>query len=206
MLKSPNFCRAVVLGTCFAVWAEAQSFLTAISQYPQLSNFTTVMSDNPALAGALLTSSATSLTQITVLVPDNSAFDLLEAKLGVPIGSLTIQQLEPILQYHVLVGGLTTSNFTVQNGTTVPTFLNGPLYNNRSAGVALGSSGAANDPHNGQVVFIQAINANSSNSKRFIVRQLPQPIASVQGGLGHQINMTAVDGHWNGGVFQIVDK
>jgi len=206
MLKSPSFGRAVVLGACFAVWAEAQSFLTAISQYPQLSNFTTLMDDNPGLAGALLTSSATSLTQITVLVPDNSAFDLLEAQLGAPIGSLTVQQLEPILQYHVLVGALTTNNFTVQNGTTVPTFLNGPLYNNRSAGAALGSSGAANDPHNGQVVFIQAINPTSSNSKRFIVRQLPQPIASVQGGLGHQINMTAVDGRWDGGVFQIVDK
>ena len=164
------------------------------------------MNDNPGLAGALLTSNATSLSQITVLVPDNFAFNMLEAKLGAPIGSLTVRQLEPILQYHVLVGGLTTDNFTVQNGTTVPTFLNGPLYNNRSAGAALGSSGASNDPHNGQVVFIEAINTTTPNPKRFIVRQLAPPIASVQGGLGHQINMTAVDGHWDGGVFQIVDK
>src|SRR5438270_852098 len=87
MLKSPSFRRAVVLGACFGVWAEAQSFLSAISQFPQLSNFTTLMNDNLGLAGALLTSKATSLTQITVLVPDNFAFNSLEAKLGVPIGS-----------------------------------------------------------------------------------------------------------------------
>src|SRR5271155_5361204 len=173
MLNVSIFWRFLVAGAFFAAQAEAQSFLTAISQFPQLSNFTSLMYDNPGLAGALLTSNATSLTQITVLVPDNSAFDMLEARLGAPIGSLTVEQLEPILQYHVLVGRLTTSNFTVQNGTTVPTLLTGPEYNNRSAGAALGSSGAANDPHNGQVVFIQAINSNSSNSKRFIVRQLP---------------------------------
>jgi Fasciclin domain len=195
--------RAFVLSVIFAAWVEAQSFLTAISQFPQLSNFTTLMYDNPGLAGALLTSNATSLTQITVLVPDNSAFDKLEAKLGTPIGSLTVQQLEPILQYHLLAGKLTTNDFTVQNGTTVPTFLNGPKYNNRTAGAALGSSGAVNDPHNGQVIFIQA---TSPKSKRFVVRQLASPIATVQGGLGHQINMTAVDGYWDGGVFQIVDK
>jgi len=206
MVTFSIFCHAALFSAFFAAWAEAQSFLTAISQFPELSNFTTLMYDNPGLAGALLTSNATSLTQITVLVPDNSAFDKLEAELGVPIDSLTVEQLEPILQYLVLVGELTTNNFTVQNGTTVPTFLNGPMYNNRSAGAALGSSGAANDPHNGQVVFIEAINGGSSSSKRFTVRQLAPPVATVQGGLGHQINMTAVNGYWDGGVFQIVDK
>ena len=206
MLTVSFLCRAVVLGAFFAAWANAQSFLTAISQFPQLSNFTSLMYDNPSLAGALLTSNASSLAQITVLVPDNSAFDKLEVKLKAPVGSLTVQQLEPILQYHLLVGQLTTDNFTVQNGTTVPTFLTGPMFNNRSAGAALGSSGAANDPHNGQVVFIEAANAKSTKSKRFTVRQLASPVATVQGGLGHQINMTAVDGYWDGGVFQIVDK
>jgi uncharacterized surface protein with fasciclin (FAS1) repeats len=203
MFKISIVWRFLVATAFFAAWAEGQSFLTAISQFPQLSNFTTLMYDNPGLAGALLTSNATSLTQITVLVPDNSAFDKLEASLGAPVGSLSVEQLEPILQYHLLVGKLTTNNFTVQNGTTVPTFLSGPKYNNRSAGAALGSSGAANDPHNGQVVFIQA---TSANSNQFIVRQLASPVATVQGGLGHQVNMTAVDGYWDGGVFQIVDK
>ncbi|KIW90082.1 uncharacterized protein Z519_09513 [Cladophialophora bantiana CBS 173.52] len=206
MMTLVSLCRTLLLCAAFTACVEAQSFLTAISQFPELSNFTTLMYDNPGLAGALLTSNATSLTQITVLVPDNSAFDKLEAQLGAPVGSLTVEQLEPILQYLVLVGEWTTDNFIVQNGTTVPTLLNGPMYNNRSAGPALGSSGAPNDPHNGQVVFIQASNSNPTSSKRFIVRQLPQPTATVQGGLGQQINLTAIDGYWDGGVFQIVDQ
>lgn len=185
--------------------ASGQTFLEAISQYPQLANFTTLMNTNPGLAGALLTSNATSLTRTTVLVPDNSAFDKLQALLGVPVGSLSVAQLEPVLNYHVLVNELTTDNFTVANGTTQPTFLTGPLYNNRSAGAALGSSGAEGDPNNGQVVFIEAKD-EAVPERRFTVRQLPQPGVEVKGGLGHIINMTSVDGQWDGGVFQIVDK
>jgi hypothetical protein len=185
--------------------ASAQTFLEAISQYPQLANFTTLMNNNPGLAGALLTSNASSLTSITVLVPDNSAFDKLQKLLGVPVGSLSVAQLEPVLSYHLLVNELTTDNFTVANGTTQPTFLTGPLYNNRSAGAALGSSGAEGDPKNGQVVFIETKDEPTS-ARRFTVRQLPQPGVEVQGGLGHIINMTSVDGRWDGGVFQIVDK
>lgn len=194
----------------FAIFAilstvSAQTFLEAISQYPQLANFTTLMTNNPGLAGALLTSNATSLTRTTVLVPDNSAFDKLQRLLGVPVGSLSVSQLEPVLSYHVLVNELTTDNFTVANGTTEPTFLTGPLYNNRSAGDALGSSGAEGDPKNGQVVFIEAKDEPTA-ARRLTVRQLPQPDVEVQGGLGHIINLTSVDGSWDGGVFQIVDK
>ncbi|KEF63132.1 uncharacterized protein A1O9_01108 [Exophiala aquamarina CBS 119918] len=185
--------------------ASAQTFLEAISQYSQLDNFTTLMTNNPGLAGALLTSNASSLTQTTVLVPDNSAFDKLQTLLGVPVGSLSVAQLEPILSYHVLVNELTSDNFTVENGTTQPTFLTGELYNNRSAGAALGSSGAEGDPNNGQVVFIEAKD-DPIDARRFTVRQLPSPEVEVKGGLGHIINMTAVDGRWDGGVFQIVDK
>lgn len=199
-----------VLDYVFAIFtllcvASAQTFLQAISQYPQLANFTTLMTANPGLAGALLTSNATSLTKTTVLVPDNSAFDKLQTLLGVPVGSLSVAQLEPVLSYHVLVNELTTDNFTVANGTTEPTFLTGPLYNNRTAGDALGSSGADGDPKNGQVVFIEAKD-EPGEARRLTVRQLPRPDVEVQGGLGHIINLTSVNGAWDGGVFQIVDK
>ena len=163
------------------------------------------MNANPGLAGALLTSNASSLSKMTVLVPDNSAFDKLQAILGLPVGSLSVEKLEPILQYHLLVDELTTDNFTIANGTTQPTFLTGSLYNNRSAGAALGSSGAEGDPRNGQVVFIEA-KEDATSAARFTVRQLPQPGVAVQGGLGHIINLTSVDGRWDGGIFQIVDK
>jgi len=130
--------------------------------------------------------------------------------LGVPVNSLTVEQLEPLLSYLVLVGNLTTVNFTGPQGLTTPSFLTGPTYNNRTAGPALGvADGNTTDPHNGQVVFIQAAPNPSSGSKRFTVRQGTQagvPAQEVvQGGLGHKINMTAIDGFWNGGVFQIVD-
>jgi hypothetical protein len=46
--------------------ASAQTFLEAISQYPQLANFTTLMNDNPGLAGALLTSSVPAPDLVTV--------------------------------------------------------------------------------------------------------------------------------------------
>jgi len=194
-----------VAASCLLSVASAQTFLEAIAQYPQLDNFTTLMTNNPGLAGALLTSNASSLTQTTVLVPDNSAFDKLQKLLGVPVGSLSVAQLEPILSYHVLVNELTSDNFTVENGTTQPTYLTGELYNNRTAGAALGSSGAEGDPKNGQVVFIEAKN-DPIDARRFALRQLPSPGVDVKGGLGHIINMTAVDGRWDGGVFQIVDK
>jgi len=185
----------------------AQDFLTAISQFPSLSNFTTLFYDNPALANAVLSSNYSSGFQQTVLVPNNDAFIKLETKLGVPVNSLTVEQLEPILQYLVLVGGLTTENFTAPQGLTTPTFLTGPTYNNRTAGPALGvANGNTSDPRNGQVVFIQAASNSSSSSRRFTVRQGATSVHEiVQGGLGHKINMTAVDGYWDGGVFQIVD-
>lgn len=185
----------------------AQDFLTAVSQFPSLSNFTTLFYDNPGLADAVLSSSNSGAFQQTFLVPNNDAFTKLETKLGVPVNTLTVEQLEPILQYLVLVGALTTENFTTPQGLTTPTFLSGPTYNNRTAGPALGvADGNTSDPRNGQVVFIQAASNSPPSSKRFTVRQgATSAQRVVQGGLGHKVNMTAVDGHWDGGVFQIVD-
>lgn len=104
------------------------------------------------------------------------------------MSNLTIQQLEPYLEYHLLVGQVTSDNLTAANGITVPTYLTGQQFNNRSAGDALGSTGANGDVHNGQVVFLQAKQSPSQNStKRFVVRQLENPTVNAQGGLGHMI-------------------
>lgn len=101
---------------------------------------------------------------------------------------LSIQQLESYLLYHLLVGEVLGQNLTAQQGITVPTFLTGPTFNNRSAGEGLGSSGADGDIHNGQVVFLQAKNSGTSGSpNKFAVRQLQNPTVNAQGGLGHQI-------------------
>lgn len=177
---------ALSIATC----VNSQTLLEAISEFPELSNFTDLMNNNPDLAGALLTSNASSLTgQSTVLVPDNSAFTKLSALYNVSMGSLSTEQLEPYLSYHLLVGLVTSENFTAPEGVTIPTYLTGPTYNNRSAGEGLGSSGADGDLHNGQVVFFQAKSGSSSGNgtKRFVLRQLQNPTVNAQGGLGHQI-------------------
>lgn len=179
------------IGICsIAACVSAQSLLEAISGFPELSNFTALLSDDPNLAQALLTSNYTSLRgPATVLVPDNSAFNKLSALYRVSMSNLTIQQLEPYLEYHLLVGQVTSENLTAASGITVPTYLTGQQFNNRSAGDALGSTGADGDVHNGQVVFLQAKQdqSSSNNTKRFTVRQLENPTINAQGGLGHMI-------------------
>ena len=173
-----------------ATCVSSQTLLEAISDFPELSNFTALMTDNPGLAGALLTSNASSLTgQSTILVPDNSAFTKVSALYNISMGNLTLEELEPYLSYHLLVGQVTTENFTAPEGITIPTYLTGPTYNNRTGGEGLGSSGADGDVHNGQVVFFQAkADTGSGNgTKRFVLRQLENPTVNAQGGLGHQI-------------------
>lgn len=169
---------------------NAQSLLEAISGFSQLSRFTELMTDNPQLAGALLTSNVSTFGgPSTILVPDNSAFDKISVIYNVSMSNLTVTQLEPYLQYHLLVGQVTTENLTAPRGVTVPTFLTGPQFNNRTAGAALGSSGATDDPKNGQVVFLQSKPRNSTENGRrmFEIRQLQNPTVNAQGGLGHQI-------------------
>lgn len=180
-------CVPAILGLARIV--TSQSLLEAISAYPELSNFTALMTDNPDLAGALLTSNASSLTgPSTVLVPDNSAFSKVSVLYNISMSNLTVEQLEPYLQYHLLVGTVLSENFTDPAGITVPTYLTGPTFNNRSAGQALGSTGADGDAHNGQVVFFEAKSDTSSGgTKRFSLRQLANPTVNAQGGLGHKI-------------------
>lgn len=168
----------------------AQTLLQAISDFSQLSRFSQLMTNNPELAGALLTSNASTFGgPSTILVPDNSAFDKVSVIYNVSMANLTVAQLEPYLQYHLLVGEVTTENFTSPRGVTVPTFLTGPQFNNRTAGAALGSSGASGDPRNGQVVFFQSKpkNSTSKRGQTFKIRQLQNPTVNAQGGLGHMI-------------------
>ena len=167
------------------ICVSSQTLLEAISNLPELSNFTALITDNPNIAGALLTSNALLLRgQSTILVPDNSAFTKVSALYNMSMSKLSLEQFEPYISYHLLVGQVKSENFTAPEGITIPTYLTGPTYNNRSAGEGLGSSGADGDVHNGQVVFFQA---KSSGTQRFILRQLQNPTVNAQGGLGHQI-------------------
>jgi len=183
----------------FAFVVKAQSFLKAISAYPQLSNFTNLLTQNPSLASSLLSSSAS--TPQTVLVPDDDAFLSFLKSTGQSFSNQSQDYLLAVGQYHILNGNLTSQDFLHAEGITVPTGLTGPTYDNRTAGDALISSGATTGNHDGQVVFI----APNTTSTSFSTRQLDSGGAFVQSGLGHQVNLTAVDGVWDGGAFQIVD-
>jgi hypothetical protein len=91
--------------------------------------------------------------------------------------------------------------FSTRRGVTVPTGLSGPTYDNRTAGDALISSSAITGNNDGQVVLI----APNTTSTSFKAGQLTAPGAFVQSGLGHQVNLTTLDGTWDGGRFHIVD-
>jgi uncharacterized surface protein with fasciclin (FAS1) repeats len=185
--------------TCWPYIVQAQSFLRAISAYPQLSNFSSLLSTNPTLAESLISFSASAPQ--TVLVPDNGAFLSFERATGQSVPDSPPDDLQPIIQYHILSGLFTAQDFAAPEGITVPTGLTGPTYNNRSAGAALSSVGATTGSHDGQVVFI----ASKTSSTSFTVRQLSSPGAFVQSGLADQVNLTAIDGSWDGGRFHIVD-
>lgn len=183
-MKPPSLLSLLAVTTL----VSGQSLLQAISSYNQLSNFTALLTKNPDLAGGLLaTKSSTLGGESTLLVPDNSAFSQVSVLYNVSMSNLTIEQLEPYLQYHLLVGNITAANLTAAQGITTPSYLSGQLYNNRSAGAALGAS-SADDKRNGQVVFLQPKRqGGSKRSNTIIMRQIGGPSINAQGGLGHQI-------------------
>lgn len=183
----------------FALVAQAKSFVEAISAYPQLSNFTSLLNSNPSLAQPFY--SISSSAPQTVLVPDDNAFTQYQQSTGQPFSSQPYDYILNVIKYQLLNGNLKTQDFLHPAGLTVPTGLTGPTYDNRTAGSALISSSAQTGNHDGQVVFI----APNTTSTSFSPRQLGSAGAYVQSGLGHQVNLTLIDGVWDGGFFQIMD-
>jgi hypothetical protein len=180
---------------------SAQSFYTAISQYPQLSNFTLFYQNNFPLASLLLTPSSTE--PHTVLIPNNDAFTNYEHKHGYSVTYLSATELESLIRYHVLIGSLTSTNFSAPRGLTAPSLLVDQQYNNRSAGVGLSSSFGNATGVNGQVVFISGPHPHSN---KFLVRKSGTQSLKVHTGLSSDANLTALDGIWDGGRFQEIDQ
>jgi hypothetical protein len=179
--------------------AHALSFIEAISAYPQLSNFTSFLESNPGLASPF-NSFSPSAPQ-TVLVPNNDAFLSFQNSTGQSFASQPYDYIQAVISYQLLNGNLSSQDFLHPAGITVPTGLTGPTYDNRTAGSALISSGASTGNPGGQVVFI----APDTTSTSFNPRQLGSTEAYVQSGVANQVNLTTIDGVWDGGMFQIVD-
>lgn len=188
--------------SCALGTGAQESFYAATSQYPQLSNFTSFYENNFPLASQLLTTTATE--PHTIFVPDNDAFARYERDNGYSITALSATELTSLIQYHVLVGTLSSANFSASSGLTVPSLLVGEQYNNRSAGAALSANISDPASANGQVVFIQS--GLQSVTKKFRVRGAGLQSLEVRSGLSSDANLTALDGLWDGGMFQMIDR
>jgi uncharacterized surface protein with fasciclin (FAS1) repeats len=174
--------------------AHSQSFIRAIAAYPQLSDFTSLMINDTALAESLLDTSVIDGVQ-TILVPSNDAFTKYQQATGHSIESLDPSYLLTILQYHTLNMSLTSAILAEQPEIVVSTQLTNPEYN------GIGGANNTNLNTNSQVVYI----TSTKEQNAFQIRQLGLNV-SVDSGLGSIVTMDVIDGTWSGGRFQIVDR
>jgi uncharacterized surface protein with fasciclin (FAS1) repeats len=167
---------------------HSQSFINAISAYPQLSDFTNLMKINSTLAQSLLNTSVVGGEQ-TILVPSNAAFTKYQQTTGQAFESSGPKHIRTILQYHTLNASLTSAILAQKPDLVLSTQLTDPKYN------LIGSTANTNLNVKGQVLYITSRGSANNSST-----------ASVDSGLGSIGEMHVVDGTWSGGKFQIVDS
>lgn len=170
---------------------------TTIAKYPELSQFGKILNDNPSLTSVFPPNSTHG---ITLLVPNNDAFEKLYNETGVSIEGVGTKRLVLILKYHIMMASLTSQNFTDSRGITVPTLLREEQYNNRSAGAGLVDK-YGQDPAQGQVVYISQ---DPINPAKLRVRQNTSNV-SIRGGLGGVASIEPVNAQWSLGYIQITD-
>jgi len=193
--------RLLLFSTGFYL-VHSQSFISAISAYTELSEFTNLMKNNSTLAESLLNTSLVDGVQ-TILAPSNDAFAKYQQTSGQLFESLDPNYIQTILQYHTLNMSLTSATLADQPDIVVSTQLTDTEYNN------IGSADNTNLNTNGQVVYITSgasseASEPSGNQNTFRIRQ-SSSTASVDSGLGSIGTMDVIDGAWSGGRFQIVD-
>ncbi|KPM45238.1 hypothetical protein AK830_g1358 [Neonectria ditissima] len=172
---------------------------SAISQYPGLSLFRSLLLASP---DDLTTALSKKTTNITVLIPTDDAINQYLSSSGVSnLTELRAEDVQTFFQYHVMTASLKGSDFQSPRGVTVPTLLQKEEYNNRSAGPVIHQQYGAGAE--GQVLFASA--QNSSKAKR----QSTGSTVDLRAGLAQDAQMTAVDGSWGpkqANSFQIVDS
>lgn len=180
------------------------SLVTALRPFPQASDFSSFITLNPEALTSLLPNDTTG--GVTLLVPSNTAFSTYQTKYGVSLASISQDQVRTVLQYHVLVAPLNSTDFKqATNGLTVPTFLTDQQYNNRSAGPALLAEFGKNA--NGQVLYFSKDPISSSSKVRVRVRQSQSgDTTNVRAGVSEVTTLDVIDGKWEGGTFQIVNE
>lgn len=117
-----------------AATASAQSLTQALGREPSLSNLTTYLNLFPSLVTQL-----ESLSNITLLAPNNQAFEALLNNTPSLAGNTGL--LEAVLTYHVLNGSY--SNFTA-GPSFIPTALMNSTYANVTGGQVVEAIGTSN--------------------------------------------------------------
>ena len=176
--------------------ASAQSLLSALTSYSQTSVFQSLLQ---TVGGNLSSILPAEPLGYTLFVPSDAAFTQYSRDKGVSLSQIPPASLLNLLQYHAGVGKLTSKEFASTAGLTVPTLLKDEAFNNRSAGAELQQVYGNNA--NGQVLFISA---SPLGRAKFLIRQA-SPL-QLRSGLGRITTMDAVDGVWDGGRFQVVDR
>jgi len=193
---------ALVAGMAQVAFGQDQgglSLAAAVSNYTELSTFSQVLTTFPTLLTQLVPADLG--LRVTILIPSNSAFEKFTKSSGQAATSLPLSQLTAVFQYHILAAQMTSKNFTSsKSGIVVPTLLREKLYNNRTAGQALVNTfGAA--AAEGNVVYVSPDPISKAKLK---IRQ-SSPSVNIRGGLGATSSISAIDGEFNGGAFQIID-
>lgn len=176
-----------------------QSLKSSIEEFPQLSIFASILDAAPRSLQNVVQAQS---ENITVMIPDNDAITSYFTTNGVTsVGDLRDEDIESFLSYHVLVASLKSADFDDKpRGQVIPTLLKEEEFNNRTAGPQIRQS--FGEDATGQVLFALQ---NQRSSKR----QNENPSVTIRGGLGQDVQMTAVDGEWgpdNVNTFQIVDR
>ncbi|KAI4105375.1 MAG: hypothetical protein LQ339_003439 [Xanthoria mediterranea] len=176
---------------------QAQSLLNATARYPQLSNFTELLSTFPDLAAGLLTNISTGPSRQTILVPSNDAFDSYQRQRGASVSSLSSSDVGNILNYHTLQGALSSSDIQQPNGLVSETALRNSTYARRENATDAGDSLP-------QVVYISS--TETATGRKIKARQISAlSSVDVRSGQGNEIELEQTPGNWSGGVFFAVN-
>lgn len=178
--------------TSFAVTVAAQaqsnqSLVAALESQPALSNLSTYLSLYPSFLSTL-----EGLTNITLLAPNNDAFELaLNSDQGAPSNN---DLVSAIFSYHVLNG--TYSNFST-NATFIPTALLPGAYANVTGGQVVEAIGATDQTTSSATFYsgllqnsttVQGMTSNSTNSTNSTSESSSPYTTTFAGGVIHIID------------------
>lgn len=182
-----------------ALGQQNDDLVTATAKFKELAEFSLLLAARPSLLSALTPSTASA---VTVLAPDNAAFDKYHRDTGKHVSFLSDDQLKTIFQYHTMAARMTSKDFAAPRSLVVPTLLQDAQYNNRSAGAQLVAAYGA-DAARGNVLYIS--HDPIRPAKLRVRRAGKSPSASLRGGLGGTATMATIDGQFSRGSFHIVD-